>query len=113
MSSGDIQRATIQRLIEEHREAGSVPVEKLVALIKMKEPRKIPSDTGLYIVRLYDGFDYCWMDVSKAVPWEEAVALWNEKTEGGMKNTRYGDIDYYAIYPSDTRMVHNSENSER
>jgi len=79
----------------------------------VKEPTKRASATGLYVVRLYDGFDYCWMDVSKALSWDEAEAVWKEKTESGSKNTCYGDIDYYDIFPSDTRMLHSSETSER
>lgn len=75
----------------------------------MKEPARRPSSTGLYVVRLYDGFDYVWMDVSKAVPWEEALVLWNQRTQNGTKNTCYGDIDYYDIFPSDTRMIYSGD----
>lgn len=74
----------------------------------MTQPRQEPSSTGLYVVRHYDGFDNDWMDVSKPIPWEEALALWNKETEDGTKKTRYRDIDYYKIFPSDTRMVHSS-----
>lgn len=70
----------------------------------MKEPAKRASSTGLYVVRLYDGFDHVWMDISDAVPWEEALVLWNARTQNGTQNTCYGDIDYYDIFPSDTRM---------
>ena len=72
------------------------------------EPAKKSSETGLYVVRLYDGFDYEWRDVSDAISWDEALAAWKEKTKDGTQNTRYGDIDYYTIYPSDTRMLHSS-----
>ena len=68
------------------------------------EPDRIPSDTGLYVVRLYDGFDNEWMDVSKALPWEGALAIWNEHTKDGTRKTSYNDIDYYKIFPSNTRM---------
>lgn len=36
-----------------------------------------------FIVRLYDGFDNQWMDVSKAVSHKEAVKIWNEFTHNG------------------------------
>ena len=77
------------------------------------EPTKEASSTGLYIVRLYDGFDHVWMDVSNALPWEEALAAWKEKTEDGTKNIKYSEIDYYNIFPSGTKMLYSSENSDR
>ena len=61
-----------------------------------------------YIVRLYDGFDNLWIDVSKAVPLEEAYTVWMDKTGNGTKTTSFQDIDYYAIFPSDTRMLYAS-----
>lgn len=59
-----------------------------------------------YIVRLYDGFDNKWMDVSGPVPYDEAQKIWNENTKGGTKSTKFGDIDYYAIFPADTTMLY-------
>jgi hypothetical protein len=70
------------------------------------EPRIEPSATGLYIVRHYDGFDRDWMDVSEPVDEQRAREIWMESTDGGTRNTSYNDIDYYAIFPSDTRMVY-------
>ena len=65
-----------------------------------------PEPEKLFVVRLYDGFDHQWMDVSGPLPKAEADKVWNEKTKNGTKKTRYGDIDYYAIYPADTRMIY-------
>jgi hypothetical protein len=59
-----------------------------------------------FIVRLYDGFDNQWMDISKPVSKEEAQKIWAENTNGGTKNTKYSDIDYYAIFPADTKMLY-------
>ena len=59
----------------------------------------------LFIVRLYDGFDNEWIDVSEAVSQKEAEKIWNGKTNNGTKNYCYGDIDYYAIFPSNTQML--------
>lgn len=64
---------------------------------------------NLFVVRLYDGFDNEWMDVSKPVSKEEATKIWNEKTKNGTQNTKYDDIDYYHIYPADTRMLYSSQ----
>ena len=58
-----------------------------------------------YIVRLYDGFDYVWMDISQPVSYDEALKIWNEETKGGTENTKYDDIDYYKIFPADTIML--------
>lgn len=60
---------------------------------------------SLYIVRVYDGFDYCWTDITGPVSKSEADRVWNEHTEGGTKWTHYNDIDYYKIFPADTRML--------
>lgn len=63
-----------------------------------------------FIVRLYDGFDYCWTNVTGPVTKEEAGRIWNEKTDNGKKNTKYDDIDYYAIFPADVKMLYAAEN---
>jgi hypothetical protein len=60
----------------------------------------------LFVVRLYDGFDNLWMDVSEPVSKSEADNIWNEKTNNGTINTHYNDIDYYRIFPSDTKMLY-------
>lgn len=59
----------------------------------------------LYIVRLYDGFDGLWVNVSEPVSKGEADKILNKKTDNGTKNTSYDDIDYYKIFPADTKMV--------
>ena len=58
----------------------------------------------LFIVRLYDGFDYVWIDISEPVTKEEAKKIWNEKTKNGTEKTSFGDIDYFDIFPADTKM---------
>lgn len=35
----------------------------------------------LYIVRLYDGFDNIWIDVSEQLSYEKAKKVWDEKTK--------------------------------
>jgi len=62
--------------------------------------------SDLFVVRLYDGFDHEWMDISPAVPREEADSIYNEKTDNDRKMTKFDDIDYYRIFPADTRMLY-------
>lgn len=62
-----------------------------------------------FVVRLYDGFDNEWMDVSRPLVWVEAKKIWDEKTENGTKKTTYDDIDYYKIFPVNTVMHFSAE----
>lgn len=63
----------------------------------------------LFIVRHYDGFDNCWTDVSKPLPKIEADEIWLQKTDNGTRATKYGDIDYYKVFPADVKMVNSEE----
>ena len=58
-----------------------------------------------YVVRLYDGFDRIWLDVSQPCSYEEAERIWHEYTKFGTEKTTYEDIDYYNIFPSDVTML--------
>lgn len=62
-----------------------------------------------YVVRLYDGFDREWMDVTGPLAHAEAQQEWLRRTENGTKNTSYNDIDYYRIFHADTVMLHSEE----
>lgn len=62
-----------------------------------------------FVVRLYDGFDNEWMDVSEPVSREEAERIWNEKTKGGKEKTTFDDIDYYHIFPANIIMRYSLE----
>lgn len=68
----------------------------------------VPEPT-LFIVRLFDGMDGIWIDVSEKVSLAEAERIWNEKTDGGKRKTKYGDIDYYKVFPADTVMHFSDE----
>jgi hypothetical protein len=61
--------------------------------------------SDLFVVRLYDGFDNQWIDVSKPMSKEDANKIWLEKTKGGTKQARFSDIDYYSVFPADTKML--------
>lgn len=63
----------------------------------------------LYIVRLWDGGDHVWIDVSKPLPREEADEIWNKETKNGTEKTKYDDFDYYRVFPADTRMLFNPD----
>jgi hypothetical protein len=67
----------------------------------------------LYIVRLYDGFDNQWCDVTMPVSRAEAERVWNEYTANGTRAKEYADIDYYRIFPADTKMVFSDGFGER
>lgn len=65
------------------------------------------SGSGRYVVRLWDMLDgWCCTEPNETgVPWEEAVKLWLGKTRGGTKNTKFDDLDYWDIFPAESRMV--------
>lgn len=71
--------------------------------------KKTKAKKELFVVRLYDGFDNCWMDVSKPVSKEEADRIWNKHTDNGTKKKSYSDIDYYAVFPAETKMLFRPE----
>ena len=70
---------------------------------------------SLYIVRLWDGFDNEWMDVSEPLPKDEAEKLAGDKNEArsgsaaGKREGSYNDIDYYKAFPADTTMIFSKE----
>ena len=61
---------------------------------------------GLFTVRLFDGMDGCWCDLPEAtgVTADEALKVWSDRTDGGSEKTSYNDIDYFCIFPADTKM---------
>lgn len=73
--------------------------------------KEIPEEHAeeLFVVRSYDGFGHEWMDVSEPVLRVEAEKILDEKTNGGTKNTKFDDIDYYSIFPAETTMHFSQE----
>lgn len=65
----------------------------------------------LYIVRLFDSFDFYWMDVSKPVPLEEAKRILDKETKGGTEYAEGVCCDYYSIFPANTVMMFSEEAS--
>ncbi len=65
----------------------------------------LPS-TDKCTVRLWDGMDGAWCDVDEAtgVSVDEALKVWMDRTSNGTKAVSFQDIDYYKIFPADSRM---------
>jgi hypothetical protein len=60
---------------------------------------------ALFTVRVWDGMDGCWCDVVANVDLAFALRAWCERTAAGTRATSYSDIDYYRIFPADTKML--------
>ena len=62
--------------------------------------------SGTFTVRLWDGMDGCWCDLNEAIGVNAEIALrvWMERTEGGTRKTNFSGIDYFKIFPANTRM---------
>lgn len=72
----------------------------------------MPKNTeNLWVVRLWDGFDGEWMDVSGHMPEHDAKKLAGDKNEArigsgaGNRSGNFREIDYYRAFPADTKMV--------
>lgn len=63
----------------------------------------------LYVVRLFDSFDFYWMDVSEPVPLEEAKCIYEGLTKGETQYTERTCCDYYHIFPANTVMFFSEE----
>jgi len=63
------------------------------------------SSTAVFTLRVWDGMDGCWCDVVANVDLAFALRAWCERTADGTKATSYSDIDYYKIFPADTKML--------
>lgn len=61
--------------------------------------------SGLFTVRVWDGMDGCWCDVETNVELAFALRRWCKETKDGTANTNYHHIDYYCIFPADTKML--------
>jgi hypothetical protein len=105
-----IYKSAVLHLIQLHREAGAVPVEALIELVRVQAPTP-PEEAAnqQFVLRLYDGHEHRWWDeTDKPVSWDEALRLWEEKTRNGMERASYSDGQYFDIFPADTRMIVNN-----
>jgi len=76
-------------------------------------PELLKRLTGLFIVRLYDGMDNQWIDVFGPAYYDEANKIWLEKTKGGTEKICFDEIDYYKVFPADTKMLYSEGFGER
>jgi len=52
-----------------------------------------------FVVRLYDGFDNEWFDITQPTSYEEALRVYNLKTENDTTKNNFHDfINYYGIF---------------
>jgi hypothetical protein len=52
-----------------------------------------------FVVRLYDGFDNEWVDITRPTTYEEALRVYNLKTENDTTKNNFHDfINYYGIF---------------
>ncbi len=61
------------------------------------------SESGRYALRIWDGMDGCWSNVQEG-RLHEVLQLWSESTVRGTSKTRFDEIDYYKVFPAETRM---------
>lgn len=67
------------------------------------KPADLPPDR-MWQLRQWDGMDGTWTDIGPAQTPHEALKSWFRKTEGGEKNTKFDDIDYYRLFDAGTKM---------
>jgi len=97
VAAGGVHPLTRDEIGDRLRVLGHAEVDTLRAAFSMGHR---------FTVRLYDGFDHQWIDVLANVPLAEAFTAWMKETKDGTKNTRFDHIDYYRIFPADTRMLY-------
>lgn len=95
-----LQALAVDRAMRDHAIKRAEKAEAQLASVEEEAP-----NVDKFVVRLYDGMDNVWMDVSEPVSKEEADRIWNQKTDNGTKKTKFDDIDYFKVFPADTNMV--------
>lgn len=118
---------TINRVTEKYGTLKDIPkkeMEDAVGILDAfsadfkNELRRRHDETVLYVVRLWDGWDGIWMDVSDPMPQEEAKILAGDKNEErsgtgrGNREGKYEEGVYYAAFPADTNMLWSEERSQ-
>jgi hypothetical protein len=70
-------------------------------------------DGAKFTLRVYDGMDHCWCDCLDAtkVSLDVALSKWMKETDSGTKRVAFSEIDYYRIFPADTRMIYDSDSA--
>ena len=63
------------------------------------------TETGRYVVRVWDGMDGCWTNCTGEVGRDEALRYWASRTDVGTHHASYSEIDYYRIFSAGTHML--------
>ncbi len=56
-----------------------------------------------FTLRLWDGMDGCWCDCVEGGA-HEVLAAWHQRTKDGTEKVSFNEIDYFRIFPQDSRM---------
>lgn len=68
-------------------------------------------DETKWVLRHYDGFDNEWIDI--ATGWLRNIATkYCEMTKNDTEQCHFDHIDYYAIFPEDSKMIWTAENKQ-
>lgn len=62
-----------------------------------------------FVVRLWDGFDNCWIDITKPISLFEAREKWVENTRNGTRKANPTEKEYYDIFPVKTEDITHSK----
>lgn len=103
---GQDQWGMILQAVKDYCEFSGAIYKVILKRIEVTHIQEPIVEEEKFIVRLFDGMDGEWMDISLAVSKEEADKVWNESTKDGTEHTKFDDIDYYKIFPADTRMIY-------
>ena len=100
------QQRSEPRLVQSPAQVEALSCDDLLALYcrVMRETTQVFVKYETYVVRLWDGMDGCWTDCTAEVTRDEALRYWAKRTGGGAHHASYAEIDYYRIFPGDTRM---------
>jgi hypothetical protein len=94
------------RLVRAPEEIAKLDSEALLAIYchVMHEPVSSFTLHPRFIVRVWDGMDGCWTNCTGEVTRDEALRYWAERTDCGAHHVSFAEIDYYRIFPAETRM---------
>jgi hypothetical protein len=79
------------------------------AQLLARHPELLTADADAqWVLRHYDGFDNEWCDITQPLEATEAIRQYLEKTLKGTKWVGFNEIDYYRLFPADTKMVYSA-----
>lgn len=72
----------------------------------LEDGAAIAASTAVFTLRVWDGMDGVWCDVVANVDLGFALREWCKHTKDGTEHTKFDDIDYYKIFPADTKLMY-------